>query len=285
MHAQSLDSTNRNLRHQLAIAQNPPSTCHIESKLTANKTIRKSVQTRDGEREFNVHIPTDFHNDQYYPLVMFYGGRGASPLDVEMSYGMNDLPAIVVYPFPTTGKEGDVAWAGAPYSSGADDIGFTNAILDKLQLELCVDETRVYAAGFSNGGGFMSKLSCEIPHRFAAYVIIAGAMYSPSGDCKPPRPAPMMTVHGDHDGVVPFEGSTIRHLPPIYNWTAWRASIEGCNPRPSVKHIDQFRVLSTWDNCRDNATIQHIRILGGLHAWGNIPNDTIWQFMTKHTLR
>lgn len=285
MHAQTLATNNRDLQHQLAAALAPPSTCVAKTKLSASTSTRQSVQTRDGKREFTVHAPVNFENNRYYPLIFLYGGRGASPIDVELTYGMNNLPAIVVYPFPTVSKDGDFAWEGAPYSSDADDISFTRAILDKLEQELCVDETRIYATGFSNGGGFMSKLSCEMPDRFAAYVIIAGAMYSPTGECKPSRAAPLMTVHGDHDQIVPFAGSTIRNLPPIYNWTAWRASVESCDTRPAVKNIDQFRVQTTWKNCREDATIKHIRILGGLHAWGNVPNNTIWRFMSQHSLR
>lgn len=285
--AQSLSSTNKDLRRQLAVALSPQqtSTCLSHTKLTANTSTQLSAPTADGERNFTVHTPADFRNNSDYPLILFYGGRGASAQSVELGYGMNSLPAILVYPFPTISKDGDLAWAGAPYSSSADDIGFTRAILDKLEAELCIDETRIYAVGFSNGGGFMSKLSCEIPDRFAAYVIVAGAMYAPTSSCTPPRPAPLLTIHGDQDGVVPFEGSAIRNLPPIYNWTAWRASVEECADRPSVKNIDPFRVKTTWKDCRDNASIQHIRIHGGPHAWGNVPNDTIWRFMHQHSLR
>lgn len=285
--AQSLQSTNRDLRQQLAVAltPQPTTTCLSETKLTAGTSTQQTVLTPDGERTFTVHAPTNFKNNSHSPLVLFYGGRGASAQAVESAYGMNDLPAIVVYPFPTVGKEGDFAWAGAPYSSNANDIAFTTAILDKLESELCIDETRIYAVGFSNGGGFMSKLSCEMSDRFAAYAIIAGAMYSPSGECIPTYAAPIITIHGDQDQQVPFAGSAIRRLPPIYDWTAQRASMEKCNSHPSVQNIDQFRTLSTWKDCRDHATVQHIRIHGGPHAWGNVPNDTIWRFMHQHTLR
>lgn len=285
MHTQSLESSNRDLRYQLATALTPPSTCLPETRLSANMSIRQSVQTADGIRDFTIHTPTDFKDNRHYPLIFLYGGRGASPVDVELTYGMNNLPAIVVYPFPTVSKEGDLAWEGAPYSSDADDVNFTRTIIDKLEQELCIDETRIYAAGFSNGGGFMSKLSCEMSDRFAAYVIVAGAMYSPSGECKPPRAAPLMTIHGDHDHIVPFTGSSLRNLPPIYNWTAWRASVEKCDTRPVSKNIDQFKVQTTWSNCRNGATITHIRIVGGLHAWGNVTNDTIWRFLSQHTLQ
>lgn len=282
---QSLNTTNRSLKQQLIAAQKPATTCRANTTWKASATIQQSIPTRDGERHYNLHIPADFQTDRYYPLIIMYGGRGASPTDIEPAFGMNNLPAIVAYPYPTISKEGDLAWEGAPYSSTADDIGFTNSILDKIQLELCVDETRIYAVGFSNGGGFMSKLSCELSERFAAYAVIAGAMYQPASDCVPPRAAPLMTIHGDNDQIVPFDGSAIRHLPSIYDWTAKRASIESCTGQPTIRNIDESRVLTTWDKCRDNETVQHIRIHGGPHAWGNVSNDIIWQFLHQHTLR
>ena len=38
-------------------------------------------------------------------------------------------------------------------------IQFTHTILNELMANLCVDRTRVYATGNSNGGGFVSKLT------------------------------------------------------------------------------------------------------------------------------
>jgi polyhydroxybutyrate depolymerase len=58
----------------------------------------------------------------------------------------------------------------------ADDVRFENTILDDLEALLPVDQSRVYAAGFSNGGGFTSRLAVEVSNRFAAAGAMAGAL-------------------------------------------------------------------------------------------------------------
>ncbi len=284
-YAQSLESKNRDLKRQLVVAKEVPTqtTCKVAGQWIANSTKELSVDTRDGKRGFIVHTPADFADNKYYPMIMFYPGKNASAQAAELAYGLDALPALLVYPFPTTGIDGFTSWASAPYSSGADDVGFTAAILDKLQAELCIDKTRVYAAGMSNGGGFASLLSCELPERFAAYAIVAGALYAPSSDCKPSKPASILTIHGDSDPIVPFEGSPIRQLPPIYDWSAERARHEKCG-KAVIDQPNPVQIITTWEKCRDGAVVQNVRILGGGHAWGDVPNDMLWQFLTRFTL-
>jgi polyhydroxybutyrate depolymerase len=283
VYSQSLAGKNVQLQRQLTVAKAPATTCKVGPDWKADMSRELSVDTRDGKRSFYVHLPTEFIDNQYYPMIMFYSGKGALPLNVELAYGLDRLPAILVYPFPTNGKDGDLSWASAPYSSGADDIGFTAAILDELQADLCVDKTRIYAAGMSNGGGFASMLSCKLPDRFAAYAIVAGALYAPSSNCTPPRPSSIISIHGDNDETVPYDGSPLRQLPPIYDWTAQRAAIEKCS-KPIINYTDPTRTITTWPNCRAGTTVESVRVLGGTHAWGDVSNDTIWRFLSRFSL-
>lgn len=135
-------------------------------------------------RNYRVHLPAAFDSSTYYPLVMFYAGKGGTAEGIEYTFGTDSLPVIAVYPQSTPSTDGSLAWESAPYSSRADDVAFTTTILDQLQVKLCVDKTRIYAAGFSNGGGFASLLSCKLSERIAAIAIVSGAMYAPASDCK-----------------------------------------------------------------------------------------------------
>ncbi len=282
-YAQSLSSKNVVLEQRLASAIASKSTCKVVGQWQKGVTKQQSIATPSGSRDFLVHVPDNFAANQYYPLMLFYPGKGASASAAKAAYGLDNLPAIVVYPFPTEGKDGFLAWEGAPYSSGADDVSFTAAILDKVQSDLCIDRTRVYAAGMSNGGGFASLLSCKLPDRFAAYAIVSGAFYSPDGDCVPPRPAPLISIHGDNDPIVPYGGSIIRKLPPIEAWTAKRASIDGCK-RPTTTYPNVNTITTIWDSCNGGAVVQNIRIQGGVHQWGQISNDLLWQFLSRFSL-
>lgn len=211
---------------------------------------------------------------------MFYPGKSATAAGAQAAYGLDQLPAIVVYPFPTVGQDGFTAWEGAPYSSSADDVAFTASIIDKVQSDLCIDRTRIYAAGMSNGGGFASVLSCKLPDRFAAYAVVAGAMYYPTGECKTPRPSPLISIHSDSDPIVPYDGSSIRHLPPIYNWTAMRAAMNGCKTTQTDEQQATI-TTTTWTDCKNDAIVQNIVVHGGGHTWGQVSNNYLWQFLSR----
>lgn len=280
---QSLQHTNSDLRRQLAVAKMPQTTCKVQGKWQAGSTKRLSAATSVGSRHYLVHLPNEFTDSIYYPVLMFYPGKGATAEAAEIVYGLDALPAIVVYPYPTIGTDGATAWQGAPYSSNADDVAFTTSILDQLETDLCVDRTKIYAAGLSNGGGFASLLSCKLSDRFAAYAIISGAMYYPSGECKPPRPAPLITIHGEADPIVPFNGSVARKLPPIYNWAAMRAQMNKCR-KSQVAYPDTATTTTTWSNCEGNVAVQNVHIRGGGHTWGQVSNDYLWHFLSRFSL-
>ncbi len=135
----------------------------------------------------------------------------------------------------------------------------------------------------SNGGGFASLLSCKLPNRFAAIAVVAGALYQPKSDCQPPRPVPLISIHGDQDPTVPYYGSIVRALPPVETWTSMRAKMNNCG-QPITTYTDTRTVLTSWKDCKDGAKVENIRIEGGGHAWGQISNESLWQFLSQFSL-
>ncbi len=280
--AQSLASQNASLKKQLAATAVPraePVTCRAGAAWQPGATTVHSV----AGRQYLVHTPADFDNEKYYPLLLFYPGKGATPQMIQNAYGLDALPVIVAYPYPTTSTDGFPSWQGAPYSSGSDDVAFTQAVIDKTQDDLCIDRTKMYAAGMSNGGGFVSLLSCRMADQLAGFVVIAGAMYAPHDDCVPSRATPLLSVHGDKDASVPYAGSAIRRLPAIESWSAKRAQLNGCSARETSSQGLALEI-TTWSGCRDGAVVQSVRVVGGIHAWGDVTNDTIWNFLSRFSL-
>ncbi|MEX2441235.1 MAG: PHB depolymerase family esterase, partial [Pontimonas sp.] len=53
-------------------------------------------------------------------------------------------------------------------SRTVDDVAFARAVVDDIRGEGCVAEKRVYATGYSNGGGMAYKLACDAADQFAA---------------------------------------------------------------------------------------------------------------------
>lgn len=279
-HAQALLSQNAELKRQLAVSKAPtPATCQVIGNWQPNTTTKHAIDNRS----YLVHTPAEFTQESYYPVVMFYPGKGATAEAAQAAYGLDALPAIVIYPYPTMSTDGFMSWQGAPYSSPANDVAFTEAILEKTQADLCIDRTKVYAIGLSNGGGLASLLSCKLPERFAAYAVIAGAMYLPDGQCTPPQAKPLLNIHGDRDPIVPYNGSLVRRLPAVESWASKRAALNGCTSHTTANQGVTLAV-TTWAGCRDGATVESIRVIGGGHAWGDVTNDTVWKFLSRFSL-
>lgn len=277
----SLDQKTASLEKRLATLSS--AACEAREPWRAGTTKQFTIETNGVDRSFYVHLPDGFNPAQYYPALLFFPGKGTSALSGEQNANLNSLPAVTIYPEPTVGRDLMYSWQGAPYSSGADDVRFISDILDKVEAQLCIQRTRVYAVGLSNGGGMVSLLSCKLSDRFAAYGIVAGAMYYPDGGCKPRNPTPLISIHGDGDITVPYFGSPQRKLPAIDGWMADRARDNGCSRHPKTTFV-LGTTVSTWQGCRDNATVKNVRIHNAGHMWSAGAPETLWQFMSAHAL-
>lgn len=287
LNTQSLNQKTLALEQRLSKIQPTPSappSCEARDPWLAGTTKKFDITTDSITRSFYVHLPQNFSATTYYPLLMFFPGKGTGAPAGQQQGGFDAFPAVAVYPEPTVGLDSALSWQGAPYSSGVNDIQFVSAILDKVQGQLCIERTRIYAAGLSNGGGMVSLLSCQLPDRFAAYGIVAGAMYYPDGGCAPPRPTPLINIHGDGDPIVPYNGSEQRKLPQIDEWVARRALKNGCSLTPVVTHLDLASTVTTWQFCKDKATVQNVRLHNGGHIWLPSASSTLWQFFKNHSL-
>lgn len=165
------------------------------------------------ERTFFVHLPQHYSNSITYPTIFVMHGGGALGYEgVEGQSQLSELSDIenfiVVYP---EGLEqlGFRTWnAGdcCPSASaiGTDDIGFINALLEKLKMELSINDRKVYATGFSNGGQLAYKLANHYPHKFAAVSAVAGVLQD--FPFNPTRKVPIIHFHSYQDSTAPYNG-------------------------------------------------------------------------------
>ncbi len=166
--------------------------------------------THDGtNREYLLYVPESYIGDESTPLVMIYHGHGMPASDM-MAYADFRFIAelggfIVVYPQGTLDGGGEEFWNNTCKSGLTDDVGFTEALIDAIASEYNIDPTRVYAAGFSNGGFMSYTLACQLSDRFAAVVSVAGSMITNTiTSCEAqrsdshPRPLPSHVVWKHH---------------------------------------------------------------------------------------
>ncbi|WP_150957334.1 alpha/beta hydrolase family esterase [Microbacterium testaceum] len=271
------------------------SACPAAPTLPSGETTRLSLTVAGDDRLFDVHVPADHDGATPSPLILAFAGYRAPAGELEREVGLNDSGAVVVYPQPASSAAG-TGWQGAPYSSGADDVAFTSALLDEVESRLCIDTARVFAAGMSNGGGFVSLLSCALPERIAAFAVVSGAVYPATNPpCPDAPPVPVIEFHGTADDVIPYDGGT-RHdarVLPVPQWLSQLATRNGCAPDPRSETVAPGVEKQTWTGCRDRGALEHYRIAGGGHVWPGASGSgeqlgatrLIETFFTAHPLR
>ena len=112
--------------------------------------------------------------------------------------------AVVAFMDGASGLMGQ-AWNVGPCCTDADDVQYTRDFIKEITSKACVDPKRIYAAGFSMGGGMSNYVGC-----FLADVIAAAASSAfdlakeivDAGKCKPARGFPILNFRGTQDNIV-----------------------------------------------------------------------------------
>ena len=220
--------------------------CGLAPATEPGKTKTQSLVVDGLEREYRLHLPTDYDQDTPASLVLAFHWHRGDAMTMERTSGQSTFANrenyVVVYPQSTSfegsrhtitswndlscsagsGPEGptcseSMSWdfppeCGEPrdcvWCTCNDDLAFVDQLLDELENSLCIDLDRVYATGVSNGASFVHRLGCDRAERFAAIAPVGG-MLSRGFNCAPDRsnPVSIMHLHGDRDRVVPVDGS------------------------------------------------------------------------------
>jgi len=249
--------------------------CQRQPNVPTGSTSEQTVESGGQARRYLIHLPAGFQPNRPTPLVLAFHGRKGTGNDIEAFSGIDALNAIAVYPRGLAGPDGETAWQGAPRNSGADDVRFVNTLLDRLESTLCVDQSRIYATGKSEGGGFTALLACRLPDRIAAFATVSGAFY-PGTDagCATSPPVPLVDFHGTGDQVISYDGGVSHgeHYPSMTDWLRRWAGHDRCTAPadPTSTAIGDVTELS-WQGCAAGSALTHYRIAGGGHTWPGAP--------------
>ncbi|MEW6084835.1 MAG: PHB depolymerase family esterase [Chloroflexota bacterium] len=144
-------------------------------------------------REFIIHVPSGYDASKPTPVVfMFHGSRQTGEMLYQYSTWRQKGEKenfITVYPTSweyllTTTDQVETKWndiglknitpAGTELK---DDVKFVSAMMELLRVTFNVDEKRVYASGFSNGGSFvLTRLLFEMHDTFASFGVSASGI-------------------------------------------------------------------------------------------------------------
>jgi polyhydroxybutyrate depolymerase len=234
-----------------------------------------TIPSVDGDRTALVHRPGNAAAGA--PLVIVLHGAGGTGAQAEADLGWDALADregfVVAYPDGLDGTWNGGACCGAARTRGVDDIGFLESLTSRLAAEDGIDQQRVYAVGFSNGGILAYAWACTRPGELAGIGPVAGAVLV---DCPSPGPLAVVAVHGTADDRVPFAGGPGAggaQYPTVDGSLAPFLAADGCAGTPEVTGE-----IGTW-TCRTATVVREV-IEGGGHAWPAGTAEFLWSNLT-----
>ncbi len=266
--------------------------------------IEQSLEIGDLTRRYRLYVPENRDANRPLPVVMSFHGFASSAAQ-QAEWSNWDAIAeregfIAVYPqgsgFPPRWYNGINEFTN---EDDLRDMAFVQALLDTLNATYCVDNTRIYATGFSAGAGMAYRLACELADRVTAIGTVGGAYSQLPGDCMPARPIPIMIFHGDDDQVVPYDGRGT--LPNIPAWAAEWADRNQCATNTETLPTPESVIGVQYSDCAENADVVFYTLVEGGHTWpgqtANAPaflvgavnqdidaSETMWVFFSQYTL-
>ncbi len=163
-------------------------------------------------RTYTVHVPTGVSGTEPVAVVFdLHGAYGNAGQQQQMSGWQavaDEEGFLVVYP---NGIDGfwnvDDTCCGTAGTEQIDDVGFVRAMIDTLNAQTCIDRQRIYASGFSNGGGLAHRIGCDAADIIAAIAPVATDLRTQP--CNNARPISMLEVRGLRDSLEPYEGGIV----------------------------------------------------------------------------
>jgi len=236
-----------------------------------NRNNRSMISSGE-KREYLLYVPRSYDRTKPAPLVISMHGANGWPTQqmdlTEWNRLADSQGFIVVYPSGLDGV-GPRVWRVGP--DFAKDVRFISEMIDKVEAAYNIDPARVYANGFSNGGGMAFVLSCALSDRIAAVGMVGAAQTLPWSWCRERRAVPMIAFHGTEDHFAFYNGGMSwvapHPFPAVPIWTAnWaRRNRCGTTPVESTPAADVIR--REYTNCADDAAVVLYTIRGGGHTW------------------
>ncbi|VUC29233.1 unnamed protein product [Clonostachys rosea] len=239
------------------------------------QTKEFSFDSSGGTRTYRIFLPKGYKVNSPQPLIIAYHGSGKTPEDMEELTKFSDesINSKMVAVFPAgVGKH----WQGPSYAEeGVSDKIFTTDLVNRIKNNYCIDESRVYAAGQSNGGGFVNTLACSPDHggQFAAFAASSAALYTDvEGDktCHPSRsPLPFLESHGTNDQRINYQGNQTAKggpVPAIPEWLGRWARRNKCSG-PSSSNIGNDVEQQKWTCAGEKGLLTHFKLNGHGHAY------------------
>lgn len=248
------------------------------SKAGTHGLVSVTLKVGTRVRNYLLYVPPGDSTKHRLPLVLVYHGADNTASETVGQTGLlavdqqrHDMILAFLQGYDDTWNDD----AGDPPAEAANvnDIGFTTAVLSKLESSYYVNMSRVVAAGFSNGAILAQLLGCRIASNLTLIVPVEGQLATTfSSGCSPREPISVYEIHATADPTIPYAGGTFQGVGgPVSVLSApasakrW-ATLDGC-PKHVVSPSAGGVTLATFKGCRDGTTVTLATIQGGSHEW------------------
>ncbi len=270
----------------------PPPTTGV----VAPGVVRTTIEiTGDGRvRTYVLSVPATVDPGVPAPLVVDLHGLSATPDSQEELSAMAVKAAAEGFVVAQPAGLGLLpSWSAGDNSVSAEDVAFLEAVVADVATRTAIDADRVFASGFSNGGGMANRLACNAAETFAAIASVSGS-YIEYLECDPVRAVPVIAFHGTADFVVNYDGFAF--LPDVNEWAELWALRNGCGRDPADSRVTEDVTKREFLGCSDGGDVVLYTIEGGAHGWPGTTSsvrllnstqsidatDLVWAFFDEH---
>jgi polyhydroxybutyrate depolymerase len=270
------------------ITGNGPKACDVPDLSPGQYT--RTIEFAGRTRNYQLHVPQGYDGTAKVPLVFDLHPVATNAAIMELMTifrpKSDQEGFILVQPNGVSGS-----WNGGPKCCGTaeaqklDDVGLIRAIRDQVAAELCVDLTRVYADGMSNGGYLAHRIACEDSDLLAAIGgVVSSIGFDNLDECQPSRPVPVVMISGGADSAADRDKT-------FQKWV----TLNGCSEAFTTEEIGVF-TCTTYDDCDGDVETTHCVGKGVGHCWPGTPfqiypcnrslgaTDYLWNFFQKFTI-
>ncbi len=201
--------------HQPIVSHTPEPSTGCPEPGSGPGVYQRTLTHNGWERQYILSVPeTTDGMPHAHPLLIVmhgYGGNGAWMRDMLQPGSILEQDHIVLYPDGAASSDRMRGWnSGHPECCGTaleenlDDVGFIRQLVETVAQDACVDLSRVYATGFSNGGDMAQRLACDASDLMAAVTSVGGRFDYQARACPGQRAVSTILYRGQRDPVVPY---------------------------------------------------------------------------------
>ncbi len=270
----------------------------------------------DAVRTYLLHVPPGYDGSNPLPLLFVLHGFGGNAAGMVKTSGLSDKADLenffAVYLNGSPAADNPQGGKGLAWNSGltpelgltVDDVAFVRDLSQLLEQRLYVDNWRVYAAGFSNGGFMAHRLGAELSGVLAGVAVVEGTigLAQPGAGfvtiTNPVGPMPIIIIHGKADTHVPYDGGQATagigklNTKSVADAVAFWTQADGCKGTAQPETSDNGNVIKNdYAECAAGSEVLLYTVVNGGHEWPTLQGhthfsaaDAIWDFFSRHSL-